>query len=231
MLNIVCEGADGSGKSTLVANLSEHLTRFKIKNIVCRHPGSTKVGQEIRNLVKHREDITISRYTEQVLMAADLCMFIESILRPSTEDNTMVISDRSNLISGMIYGLAGGLSWDQVQAVQDLAMTLNPPQMVLIILHGNHEVFKKRQHHDVVIDKGEAKVVECKFEKRGNEFHKKVIELYNDMANPNSSVRLRCNELGIRDVNVIDATQDIKKVSSQVLDVLRKKAQELGLSF
>jgi dTMP kinase len=180
-ISIVCEGADGAGKSTLVRRLFDN-SKYRDRCVTYSHPGSTPLGQEIRKLVKHRKDIQIDKYTEQVLMAADLCNFISSILKPSVEAGKIVLNDRSNFVSGMIYGLAGGLSFKQIESFQQVALALEPPPMHLILLTGDYDTIAKRQHHDTIIEDGKQVTVECKFQSRGNEFHKRVTELYNKLA-------------------------------------------------
>lgn len=174
-MNIVIEGPDGAGKTTLLRSLEQ-----KYLCQVALHPGSTMFGQEIRTLVKHRKDIKMSRYVEQVLMAADYCEFIEQRLRPTIQENRLLISDRSNLVSGMVYGLCGGVPTEQIEIVQDISLRLYKglPKMHLITLYADRNILRARTHHDVV----DGKQVECKFESRGEKFSMAVADCYRSIA-------------------------------------------------
>ena len=171
-LNLVIEGPDGSGKSTLVKKLVDHFSFLATK-----HPGETDLGKEIRKIVKNREDIAVGKYTEQVLLTADLCDFIEQILIPHINKGGTVISDRSNFISGLIYSLAGDVDKEQIRRFQDVALALNPPRMHLIVLHSTYDELVERQHHDV-IDGNETR---CKIQDRGKKYHIKVCNNYNKL--------------------------------------------------
>jgi dTMP kinase len=184
-LNIVFEGPDGAGKSTLVDRIGEHY-----KAIVTHHPGSTPVGQELRTLTKNRPDLTIDSYTRQVLMAADYTAFISNILLPAIKEGKMVISDRSNLVSGMVYGRASGVPWDRIHAFQDVSLALPLPPMHLILLHAPYEALLARQHHDIIVKDGVETTVECHFQSLGNEFQRKVNEIYGSLGNNECNNRL-----------------------------------------
>lgn len=176
-LNIVVEGPDGAGKSTLVDSLMNEL-KGKRKIVLARHPGSTPVGTELRKLIKNRLDLEIDPYTIQVMMAADYCSFIATELEPNIQTGKIVLSDRSNLVSGLVYGLSSGLDPKRIEVLQETMLALNPEPMHLIVLTASPDDLRDRQHHDVVVRDGVRQEVECRFEKKGDEFRKKVCELY-----------------------------------------------------
>ena len=181
-LNITIEGPDGGGKTSLIKSLSAKLIERGLPVETYRHPGTTPLGQEIRNITKHRADLSFDRYTEQVLMAADITDFVQSRLKPAIAAGKVVISDRSNLISGMVYGLAGGLNWNQIKAFQNVTIAADFPKMHLIVLNADYDMIKSRQHHDIV----DGKEVKCKIQSRGEDFHRKVANTYVSLANVNS---------------------------------------------
>ena len=47
---VAFEGIDGSGKSSIIEQLSKILDEKKIENKIVREPGGTKVGEGIREL-------------------------------------------------------------------------------------------------------------------------------------------------------------------------------------
>ena len=48
---VAFEGIDGSGKSSIIEQLSKILDEKKIENKIVREPGGTKVGEGIRELL------------------------------------------------------------------------------------------------------------------------------------------------------------------------------------
>lgn len=173
-LHIVVEGPDACGKSTAVKALVEHFKREGRVVNAFANPGSTPLGLEIRKIVKERHDLVYDKYTEQVIFAADLCCYINDVIKPRVAKGEIVISDRSNLISGMVYGLAGSLTYPQIDALHGVALATNPPPMHMILLTGEYETLVDR--------KKKRSPENCKFESRPPEYHKCVIETYNQIA-------------------------------------------------
>lgn len=183
----VIEGPDGAGKTTLIEGISRGLDSLKVKHIRTRHPGGTAAGEEIRKLVKNKTDVSMQRYTEQVLIAADYCEFIEAVLKPVLADGQVCISDRSNLVSGMVYGLAGGVEREQIEAFQNISLALGFPRFRLFVLTASMEGLLERRHVDKVETKEGVKEAKCRFESRGDEFHKKVCDYYRLLTDPDIS--------------------------------------------
>jgi dTMP kinase len=98
---ITLEGPDGSGKSTQAHLLSEKLTAGGYSCIVTEQPGGTEVGRRIRNILLDPQ-FDICAKTELFLFLADRAEHVAKIVRPSLEENTIVISSRY-LYSTLVY--------------------------------------------------------------------------------------------------------------------------------
>lgn len=177
-LHIVVEGPDACGKSTAVKTLVEWIQKEQGQVVnAYANPGSTPLGKEIRQIVKNRHDLVYDKYTEQVIFMADVCNYLNDIVKPQVARGEVVISDRSNLISGMAYGLAGSLTYLQIDALHNVVLAVNPPPMHVILLTGEYETLVERKKKRMAAN-GEN----CKFESRSPEYHKCVIETYNKIA-------------------------------------------------
>ena len=134
---ITVEGLEGSGKSSVISYLQDLLKRNKFSVKVFREPGSTKVGEKIRNILLDKKNSKLSVYTELLLYLAARTQLIEQDLKKALDKYDFVICDRffdSTLVyQGYALGL-GKVTEDAVKTfslgvVPDLTIFLNaPPQ-------------------------------------------------------------------------------------------------------
>ena len=105
---VTVEGGEGAGKSTLLTGLYQHLTQEKgIFVVKTFEPGSTALGKEIRELLLHKKEMTISRRAELLLFLADRAHHVEALIRPALNENLWVLCDRFNDSSIAYQGHAG----------------------------------------------------------------------------------------------------------------------------
>ena len=92
---ITVEGPDGSGKSTLVAAMTEWLKEQNLPFINTKEPGTplNPVCQKIRSLVLDPNN-DIDEHAEIYLMLADRCQHVAKVIRPALAEGKIVISDR-----------------------------------------------------------------------------------------------------------------------------------------
>lgn len=101
---ITFEGGDGAGKTTQVNLLAQYFESLGREVIITREPGGTQLGQTLRQLVQHGEDI--SARTEALLYAADRAHHVSTVVRPALTRGAVVISDRF-IDSSVAYQGAG----------------------------------------------------------------------------------------------------------------------------
>jgi dTMP kinase len=87
-LLITIEGIDGTGKSTLIAALKEHLA--DLDPVFTREPGATWVGTAVRRAIAEQ----IDPVTEATLFVADHAAHLATVIRPALAEGKLVISDR-----------------------------------------------------------------------------------------------------------------------------------------
>jgi dTMP kinase len=94
---IVFEGGEGSGKSTLMANLYEHLMKSGKAVVLTREPGGSPLGDAIRQLLLQREKaLSIAPMAELLLFLAARAQHLEELIRPSLKQGKIVLCDRFN---------------------------------------------------------------------------------------------------------------------------------------
>jgi dTMP kinase len=126
------EGIDGSGKSTQVARLAEHL-RAKGRDVVLtREPGGSKGAEEIRALVLQGDPDRWSAETEILLFTAARRDHLERLIRPALAAGQIVICDRFADSTRMYQGLSRGELRGVVDKLHDLMIGIEPDLTVLI---------------------------------------------------------------------------------------------------
>ena len=64
---ITLDGGDGCGKSTQIRWLAEKLQSQGYEVVCCRDPGSTPLGDAVRNILLNRQELHIADMTEVFL--------------------------------------------------------------------------------------------------------------------------------------------------------------------
>jgi len=90
--------------------------------ITCRDPGSTPLGERVRDLLLHSDDqMLIGRRAEMLLYMAARAQMVDEIIRPALEAGKTVVSDRYLLANLVYQGHAGGLDLEMIRAVGGIA--------------------------------------------------------------------------------------------------------------
>jgi dTMP kinase len=109
---VTFEGLDGSGKSTQADLLAGWLRGEGRTVLTTREPGGTPVGEAVRDLVLHGDEL--SPWTEAALFAAARAEHVERAIRPALERGVDVVCDRYLDSSVAYQGIARGLGEAQV---------------------------------------------------------------------------------------------------------------------
>jgi dTMP kinase len=123
-LFIAFEGGEGSGKSTQIVLLREHLARQHHRVFATHEPGATVVGKAIRSLLLETDE-QITPRSEALLFAADRAHHVETEIRPKLAAGYHVLCDRYIDSSIAYQGAGRTLSVDEIArlsrwATQDL---------------------------------------------------------------------------------------------------------------
>lgn len=129
---IALEGVDGVGKSTQIRQLADWLTRDGHAVVTCRDPGSTELGESVRDLLLH-SSLDMDRRSEMLLYMAARAQLVAEVIRPSMEAGKIVLSDRF-LLSNVVYqAYAGGLAVDDVWTVGRVATGGLLPDLTFVL--------------------------------------------------------------------------------------------------
>jgi dTMP kinase len=129
---VTFEGVDGSGKTTQVALLAEHLREQGREVVQTREPGGTEAGERIRELVLHGGEL--APWAEAALFAAARAQLVEGVIRPALDRGADVVCDRYIDSSLAYQGLARGLGVDRVLELNVAVADLTPDRTFVLLV-------------------------------------------------------------------------------------------------
>ncbi len=128
------DGIDGVGKTTQMTLFNEWLAAAGHEVVTCRDPGSTPLGERLREIVLHSDETTlISPRSEMLLYMAARAQLVQEVIRPATDAGKIVISDRFLLANIVYQGYAGGVDIAEIRAVGRVATGGLMPDCVFLL--------------------------------------------------------------------------------------------------
>jgi dTMP kinase len=224
LMFIIFEGCDGSGKSSTMAKIASRVkeARPDFSPVMTGQPGSTPLGKHIRRLVKFPHDIDpniqIDNLSRQLLYMVDMINYINVILKPSLLNNIPVLADRSSFISGMIYGLAEGLSYQDIKKLFDLIEPVRADRCYIFICDPAIAIARMAKDRLQNADHFDSKPIE---------FAHRIYELYKNILNgPVEQNMLLLKSANISDIHIIDTDDDqesiVDFISKDIIDLYDK---------
>src|SRR4029079_4497375 len=122
-----------TGKSTQIALLADALRARGREVVTCRDPGSTPLGECLRQILLDHHDSPIHRRSEMLLYMASRAALVEEIIRPALAAGKIVISDRYVLANVVYQAHAGGLDADDVWRVGQITVAGVMPRLVFVL--------------------------------------------------------------------------------------------------
>lgn len=165
---ITFEGGEGAGKTTLIQRLCEEFTRQGKRIVTTRAPGGTKIGNQIRDLLLHKEQM--SSRSELLLFLADRAQHVEEVIRPALESGHIVLCDRFNDSTLAYQAGARGFDFEFVSQLCHFATNQLMPDLTLYL--------------DLDPEKGLSRVKRSKdrIEQEPLSFHQKIRDTYLKIA-------------------------------------------------
>jgi dTMP kinase len=129
----VFDGSDGTGKTTQIALFVEWLRGRGLEVVACRDPGSTALGEAIRQLLLNPTGVPICRRSEMLLYMAARAQMVEEVIGPALAAGKTVVSDRY-LLANMVYqGYAGGLDPEVIRTIGAVATAGRMPDLSIVL--------------------------------------------------------------------------------------------------
>lgn len=152
------DGIDGVGKSTQLRLLIEWLEQQGHRVVTCRDPGSTPLGESLRDLLLHSgDDRPINPRAEMLMYMAARSQLVDEVIRPALEEGAVVVSDRYLLANLAYQAHAGGLSRDVVAQVGEVATDgIRPDKVFLLDLDPDAAAERRGPEADRMESRGAA---------------------------------------------------------------------------
>lgn len=197
------EGIEGSGKSTQI-DLIEELIRakgYQVKKL--REPGTTELGEKIRNIFLEKTTETVDPITEAFLLYASRKHLDQNFLRQNLNDGAIVIADRYADATLAYQSYGKGLDHNFVKLIHDSSQLLSPDLTFYMDISAE---LSRERISDREMDRMESESID---------FFKKVREGYLKIAhdNPERVVVLDANK------TIDELHESIKKIISNKLNV------------
>jgi dTMP kinase len=192
------DGGDGVGKSTQIGLFCDWLREQGQEIVTCRDPGSTALGEAVRELLLHRHDLDIHRRSEMFLYMTARSQMVEEVIRPAIKAGKTVVCDRYLLANVVYQGHAGGLDIETLWQVGEIAVGGLMPDLTIVL---DMPAKSAADRIDRELDR---------MEKQGADFHARVREGFLIEAKRR------------KNIVVINASQSIEQVHSDIREAVKR---------
>ena len=210
---IVFDGPDGSGKSTQIKLLADCLEKQNIPVVDTQDPGGTRIGDQIRRLLKFDAKGKMDVVTETFLFMASRAQLVNEVVKPSKEEGKVLLCDRYISATCAYQGAAGYLT-DEIIKLGKFAVGDIWPELTIILdvspedgrLRTGHQKHQKTKHnHKDAMQcflPGFENVSVDRFDSRSLEYHRKVRKEFHRLGEyyPSKVIILDVSKRGIVDV-------------------------------
>lgn len=130
---ITFEGGEGAGKSTHIRFAASYFRKKGKKVLMVREPGSTPVGEQIRDVLLHPKNKKMAVETELFLYLAARAQLVKEVILPALERGIVVISDRYEDSTVVYQGMAGGFDLKCLNRIIPAARGCLVPQLTFLL--------------------------------------------------------------------------------------------------
>jgi len=133
MMFITLEGPDGSGKTSQVQPLVDHLHSRGYTVFSTREPGGTEIGDQVREILMAMRNTKMNPRTETLLFCSARAQLVAEVIRPHLEKGEVVISDRYADSTLAYQGYGHGNDLAQLRQVLSFATGGLIPDLTLLL--------------------------------------------------------------------------------------------------
>jgi len=201
------EGIEGTGKSTHVRLLADHLRGLGHTVIQTAEPGGTPISLKIRELLLSLDSSGMDYMTELLLYNAARVQHIREVISPALRQGDIVITDRFSDSTLAYQGYGRGIDRQVIEALDAVATNSMRPDLTLLL--------------DIDVETGLRRNKEInkndRLEREDVAFHEKVKKGFHEIAKEEPE-RIR----------LIPCSDSIDAVHAKIKDVVTAFLKQLG---
>jgi dTMP kinase len=175
---ITFEGIEGSGKTTQLLHLFDHLRSLGYQAVATREPGGCTISDTIRTLLLNPENNRMASRTELLLYSAARAQHVVEFIRPALAEGKIVLCDRFSDATTVYQGAGRGLDMAQLTTINQFAADGLTPDMTLLF---DYPVEAGLQRARARNRSGNMES-EGRFELEDLSFHQRIRQGYLDLA-------------------------------------------------
>jgi dTMP kinase len=202
---ITFEGGEGSGKSTQIQMLADHLKAEGVETLVTREPGGSPGAEIVRHLLLSGVGKLLGADAETLLFAAARDDHVHQVIKPALDKGIWVLCDRFTDSTAAYQGAAGKVDPAFIRALTHATIGRLEPDLTFIldvpVAVGLQRAIKRR-----------GRATADRFEGESLSFHESLREAYRRIAADNP---VRCV--------VIDANDEPAKVAERIWTALQSR--------
>lgn len=130
---ITFEGPDGSGKSTQIGLLADHLRAAGHDVLLTREPGGTPIGDQIRTVLHDVANTEMVSEAEILLYSASRAQLVGQVIRPALDRGMVVLSDRYADSTIAYQGYGRGLDLEALRQITAFATGGLTPDLTVFL--------------------------------------------------------------------------------------------------
>lgn len=199
-LFITLEGGEGAGKSTNLGFIETWLRQAGKNPLMTREPGGTRAGEEIRGILLHSRDLSLTAEAEMLLMFAARAEHLDQIVRPALAQGRIVVCDRFTDATYAYQGGGRGLPAERIAVVEQWVQGDLRPDLTLLL--------------DLPVETGlqraNRRSAPDRFERENIEFFERVRKTYLERA--------RAEPKRIRVIDASTTPADVEQQIGRILD-------------
>lgn len=203
-LFITFEGPDGSGKSTQINLLTDHLQALGFDVLQTREPGGTAIGSQIRHILHDVKNTEMDSRAEVLLYSASRAQLVQQVILPHLSAGGAVICDRYADSTYAYQGHGRQLDFDTLRHITRFATRELAPDITIYLDLDVTEGLSRKQRASSA-GKGELN----RMDQLALEFYRRVRAGYLEMAQAEPNRWL-----------VIDASGTVTDVQRQIRERL-----------
>ena len=193
---IVLDGPDGCGKSTQIKRLAELIGPGGLQTCLLRDPGTTRIGEQIRNLLLHNAHTEMSVRCEALLYMASRAQLYAERIEPALQAQQCVVCDRWLSSTYAYQAVAGRLGPEHVLQIAQAALERVWPDLTIIL----------DLPADVALQR--IGVAPDRMENKPLDYHQRVHRAFLELAQ------------GRPDFRIVDAAGSADQVAQRVAEVI-----------